>query len=137
MHHIYSCRIPCIVLCFGVWVSSSGSIFGFHLFSYRLQCPDYPIFRLCFLNSFAFSYCMMHTPDRAGRVRELSELNGGTWHGSPNWTEQTFQTNWCLVNWTVLNWCHTGLNFEQEDFVGQPGQSVAGNIFASTNFRPL
>ena len=48
---------------------------------------------------------------------EWTELNGGTLLPCPNWTERTFQTNWCLGYWTVLNWCETILNFEQEDIV--------------------
>ena len=80
-------------------MSSSCSILGFHWFCYRQQCLGNPIFCPCFPNIFAFCYCMIHIPNKAGRVRELNELNGGPVPCAPNWTEQTFQTNWCLANW--------------------------------------
>ena len=57
---------------------------------------------------------------------ELNELNGGTWPWSPNCTEETFQTDWCPGNWTVLNWCQASLNLEQQDIASQPCQSESG-----------
>ena len=36
--------------------------------------------------------------------------------------QRTFQTVWCLGNWTVPNWCQTSLNFEREDLASRPGQ---------------
>ena len=58
-----------------------------------------------------------HTLTSTYGTWEFMELNGGTWSLAPNWTERTFQTNWWLGNWTVLNWCQIILNFEREDLV--------------------
>ena len=71
---------------FGVWVSSSGSILGFHWFSNRLQCLSYPIFRPCFPNIFVF--LLYDTYTRQGRKRL--------------WTERTQRRH--LARCTELNW---------------------------------
>ena len=46
---------------------------------------------------------------RAGRLRDLNwtELTGRRHLAQLPWIERTFQTNWCLWNWTVLTWCRT------------------------------
>ena len=53
---------------------------------------------------------------------EPNELNWTNWTealgpSAPELIERTFQTNWRLGNWTVLNGCQTILNFERENIV--------------------
>ena len=99
---------------FPLFRSRSRSLFRRHRLRLQTKCSDGSG------SGRNVSAPVLHPPEKKFvKWTEWTELN---WtesldHRVSKWVERTFQSNWWLGNWTILNWCQTILNFERENLV--------------------